>query len=308
MIELPHAMNRVEPTYRSSASNATISAVIARFAFAGKEKDPETGLSYFGARFYDADRTTGWLSVDPMSDKYPSMSPYNYCMGNPVKLVDEEGAFPRFPFWLRATFAKQVRQAVVYKMKNGGDLSIWESRRGCVFASVSASTNTKNSVTISEKMFRPEGYTNEAQIRATTDFFVIAETWMDEPATSIGDFALKTVSDIAYSLVNEPTKVLTGYSLAGIETTSQEKSEAFIETASSGLGSFLSKGMETIKTIGRTGLQKYYDFVRKSGNYQGRTKNEMGRLYQNNKNLNEAIGTIDIFQNGINKVSALKKE
>ena len=32
-----------------------------------------------------------WLSVDPMSDKYPSMSPYNYCANNPVMLVDPDG-------------------------------------------------------------------------------------------------------------------------------------------------------------------------------------------------------------------------
>ncbi len=34
---------------------------------------------------------TGWLSVDPMADKYPSLSPYNYCAWNPVKLVDPNG-------------------------------------------------------------------------------------------------------------------------------------------------------------------------------------------------------------------------
>ena len=32
-----------------------------------------------------------WLSVDPMSDKYPSTSPYTYCGNNPVRLVDPEG-------------------------------------------------------------------------------------------------------------------------------------------------------------------------------------------------------------------------
>ena len=32
-----------------------------------------------------------WLSVDPMSDKYPSTSPYTYCGNNPVKLVDPNG-------------------------------------------------------------------------------------------------------------------------------------------------------------------------------------------------------------------------
>ena len=84
-------MNRPSSTYRPTASNATHIGTFLRFAFSGKEKDLETGLSYFGARYYDADLTTGWLSVDPMSDKYPSMSPYNYCTGNPVKLVDPEG-------------------------------------------------------------------------------------------------------------------------------------------------------------------------------------------------------------------------
>lgn len=33
-----------------------------------------------------------WLSVDPMSDKYPSMSPYTYSADNPVKLVDPDGS------------------------------------------------------------------------------------------------------------------------------------------------------------------------------------------------------------------------
>jgi hypothetical protein len=32
-------------------------------------------------------------SNDPMSDKYSSMSPYNYCANNPVNLVDPDGRF-----------------------------------------------------------------------------------------------------------------------------------------------------------------------------------------------------------------------
>jgi len=56
----------------------------------GKEKDSETGYHYFGARYYNSDLSL-WLSVDPMSDKYPSLSPYNYCAWNPLKLVDPNG-------------------------------------------------------------------------------------------------------------------------------------------------------------------------------------------------------------------------
>ena len=51
----------------------------------------ETGFSYFGARYYDSDLMTGWLSVDPLADKYPSLSPYAYCAWNSVRLVDPDG-------------------------------------------------------------------------------------------------------------------------------------------------------------------------------------------------------------------------
>ena len=60
------------------------------YTFSAKEKDAETGYSYFGSRYYNSDLSI-WLSVDPMADKYPSMSPYVYCANNPVKLVDPNG-------------------------------------------------------------------------------------------------------------------------------------------------------------------------------------------------------------------------
>ena len=56
-----------------------------------EQRDEETGYGYFGARYMDHELMTMWLSVDPMADKYPNMSPYNYCAGNPVKLVDPDG-------------------------------------------------------------------------------------------------------------------------------------------------------------------------------------------------------------------------
>ena len=59
--------------------------------FAGKELDEETGYGYFGARCMDHELMTGWLSVDPMADKYPNISPYVYCAWNPIKLVDPDG-------------------------------------------------------------------------------------------------------------------------------------------------------------------------------------------------------------------------
>jgi RHS repeat-associated protein len=61
-----------------------------RCKFTTKEEDLETGYQYFGARYYSSELSV-WLSVDPLADKYPSMSPFMYTAGNPVMLVDPDG-------------------------------------------------------------------------------------------------------------------------------------------------------------------------------------------------------------------------
>ena len=77
-----------EPFVNQRVAGSTYSE---RYTFTGKELDAETGYSYFGARYYDSGIPNIFLSVDPMSDKYPSISPYAYCAWNPVKLVDPDG-------------------------------------------------------------------------------------------------------------------------------------------------------------------------------------------------------------------------
>ena len=80
-------MNSSISTYKIAAINGANSHP----TFTGKERDEETGYGYFGARYMDHELTTMWLSVDPMADKYPSISPYAYCAWNLVKLVDPDG-------------------------------------------------------------------------------------------------------------------------------------------------------------------------------------------------------------------------
>ncbi|MBP5709454.1 MAG: hypothetical protein J6W84_00535 [Bacteroidales bacterium] len=43
-------------------------------------------ISYPAARYYNSDLSI-WISVDPLVDKYPNLSPYTYCAGNPVRLA-----------------------------------------------------------------------------------------------------------------------------------------------------------------------------------------------------------------------------
>ena len=47
-------------------------------------------IANFNSRYYTPEIVI-WLSVDPMSDKYPSLSPYAYCALNPVILIDPDG-------------------------------------------------------------------------------------------------------------------------------------------------------------------------------------------------------------------------
>jgi RHS repeat-associated protein len=60
------------------------------YLFNGKELDEETGLFYYGARYYNP-RYSVWLGVDPMVEKYAGISPYNFTLNNPVLLVDPDG-------------------------------------------------------------------------------------------------------------------------------------------------------------------------------------------------------------------------
>jgi RHS repeat-associated protein len=66
------------------------------YLFNGKELDEETGLYYYGARYYNL-RYSVWLGVDPMVEKYAGITPYNFVMNNPINLVDPTGLSPTIP-------------------------------------------------------------------------------------------------------------------------------------------------------------------------------------------------------------------
>ncbi|NIT58087.1 MAG: hypothetical protein GWN00_18220, partial [Aliifodinibius sp.] len=63
---------------------------ITKNLFTGKEHDSETNWDYFGARYYNP-AIGRWLSVDPLADKYPSLSSYIYVANNPLINFDPTG-------------------------------------------------------------------------------------------------------------------------------------------------------------------------------------------------------------------------
>lgn len=72
------------------AQQTSISYYQTEFKFNGKELDSETGMYYYGARYFDPSLSI-WMSVDPLAEKFPNFSPYNYTMNNPINLVDPDG-------------------------------------------------------------------------------------------------------------------------------------------------------------------------------------------------------------------------
>ena len=60
------------------------------YLFNAKEFDEETGLYYYGARYYEP-KLSQFLSVDRYSENYPNFSPYSYVGNNPIKYIDVNG-------------------------------------------------------------------------------------------------------------------------------------------------------------------------------------------------------------------------
>jgi RHS repeat-associated protein len=80
-----------DTSYRAGRNIAEVG--LKRYRYTGKEKDEESGLYYYGARYYSP-MTGIFISVDPKFEKYLEVSSYIYCLNNPMKYVDITGENP----------------------------------------------------------------------------------------------------------------------------------------------------------------------------------------------------------------------
>ena len=60
------------------------------YLFNAKEFDEETGMYYYGARYYEP-RLSLWMSVDPIANLKNWISPYAYTKDNPLRYIDPDG-------------------------------------------------------------------------------------------------------------------------------------------------------------------------------------------------------------------------
>jgi RHS repeat-associated protein len=118
------------------------------YKFNGKEQDAETGLYYYGARYYDP-KICVWYGVDPLVEKYPNVGGFVYCNNNPVRFVDPDGrtGVPSFyingqGFWVEgdSDFGEYIGNVAPntssYKELTKIDGTYYHKNTGNVFAKV----------------------------------------------------------------------------------------------------------------------------------------------------------------------------
>ena len=105
----------------AGSSSSTLTDATNRWRYSGKEEQKAINSSLpfidYGARMYDP-TIARWMSVDPMAEKYYPLSPYGYCAGNPVRIIDPTGCIIRI-FYKEGDATKYV----VYSGKVEGKVS-----------------------------------------------------------------------------------------------------------------------------------------------------------------------------------------
>jgi RHS repeat-associated protein len=131
--------------------------------YVGKERDPESGLLYFGARYYDS-AVGRWTSKDPHFLTRPDKTGLNsnlyaYAAGNPIRysdedgrkvVIDEMGLEAIRPMWVLASGLSNEEQSWLNRSEGGAGMDlefhppegVKLSKRAEVLRALIASTRT----------------------------------------------------------------------------------------------------------------------------------------------------------------------
>jgi RHS repeat-associated protein len=288
-------------SYRSGRTETEVS--LKRYKYVGKERDEETGLYFYGARYY-----AGWLgrfvSVDPKAGERQWLNPYNYVQNNPINKIDPDGKLDDGYQDLEGNYKWfDDETADVIGREDKLWLKVTDDKKIFNMAAAGILDNV------------PE-LTDPGQI-TKSDNLTSLEMWLDSPSENLGEGLGKIAANIGYSIINSPVILLTGETLGGTKVTPQEKMEAFIDVAPGLLSFGLNKTAEVIQ-VTKKGLQGYNKFV-KEGKKIGVTASEglpkgmkwqqrAGQLYQTNKFNQKQIKDADRALKAMKIIPTAKKE
>lgn len=77
-------------SFQSGRSVAEVA--LKRYRNTGKERDEESGLYYYGARYY-IPWLARWTAVDPLAELYIGISPYAFTANNPIRFREVDGRY-----------------------------------------------------------------------------------------------------------------------------------------------------------------------------------------------------------------------
>ena len=123
------SQHAAEPAVTAVAPATSVASTSSpnRWHFSGKEDQSFLGAGIpfldFGARMYNP-AIARWTAADPLSEKYYGISPYVYCLGNPISIIDPNG----MDIWTmdekgNVVWVKESDDHRLYYMNNDGLLS-----------------------------------------------------------------------------------------------------------------------------------------------------------------------------------------
>jgi RHS repeat-associated protein len=300
-----------------------------RFGFNGKENDNEvkgTGNQQdYGMRIYDP-RAVRFLSVDPLTGKYPYLTPYAFAENDLIRCVDLDGKERVVTTTLVISETSQISITTCSEIPGmlgegvlNNIINVWTGEVHSTFTEPlvvgsNGEITGEKTYSVPSNVAFPIGSRTEQGSFSKPGLLQSTEIWLSSPSENIWQGTMKIAGNIAYDAINAPYSLLNGQTLAGSELNSAGKVDAFIST----VPGLISLGLTQVKEIVKVGkgLQGYNKFVKEipgvkatEGLPTGMTWQERaGNLFQKNKVNQGAVSSSDngLFTTGV--VSEGKKE